>query len=193
MFGCLWEAWEFESMKKMPFIVVRALDLYYEYIECTCMRALSGEWINRWAGLGLGRGMCVVLLQALTSDGHQCTVHIPPVLPLSFLHILTLNIFLWKNPLRRYRPLPLHMLKISRPDHLYNLPSSRFPSSPASFASLLTFVLVALVAYDLQSLSLFPLPPIIPLSFSDSDTSLISKVAWVKWEAQGGHMMNRTY
>ena len=67
-------------------------------------------------------GICVVLLQTLTSDWHQCTVHIPPVLPLSFLHTPTLNILLWKNPLRRYRPLPLHMLKISSQDHLYNPP-----------------------------------------------------------------------
>lgn len=39
-----------------------------------------------------------------------------------FLHTPALNILLWKNPLRRYRPLPLHMLKISSQDHLYNPP-----------------------------------------------------------------------
>lgn len=65
----------------------------------------------------------MVLLQTVTSDWHKCTVHIPPVLPLSFLHSPALNILLWKNPLRRYRPLPLHMLKISTQDHLYPPPT----------------------------------------------------------------------
>lgn len=74
-------------------------------------------------------------------------MHISPVLPLSFLHILNLNILLWKNPLRRYRPLPLHMLKIFSQDHLYKFPpcSLFFLSSLPSFTSPLSFLPINLL------------------------------------------------
>lgn len=83
--------------------------------------------------------MCVVLLQTLTSDWHKCTVYIPPVLPLSFLHTPALNILLWKNPFRRYRPLPLHKLKISTQDHLYNPPLADFSFCPLDCCPSLLF------------------------------------------------------
>lgn len=60
----------------------------------------------------------------LHQTGIAGAVHIPPVVLPAFLHTPTLNILLWKNPLRRYRPLPLHTLKISSRDHLYTPPCS---------------------------------------------------------------------
>lgn len=62
----------------------------------------------------------------LHQTGIAGAVHIPPVVLPAFLHTPALNILLWKNPLRRYRPLPLHTLKISSRDHLYTPPCSLF-------------------------------------------------------------------
>lgn len=54
----------------------------------------------------------------LHQTGIAVALHIPPVVLPAFLHAPALNLLLWKNPLRRYRPLPLHTLKISSRDHL---------------------------------------------------------------------------
>lgn len=101
--------------------------------------------------------MCVVLLQALTSD-RQSTVHIPPVLTF-FLHIPPLNILLWKNPFKRYCPPPLRGLKISRQDHLFHphlvIGFSEVLTPPQLMAGLLTCSLIALNT-SLLSISFSP-------------------------------------
>ncbi len=67
-----------------------------------------------------------------------------------FLHSPALNILLWKNPLRRYRPLPLHMLKISLQDHLYNPPFACFSFCP------LVCLTHLFTSWTSKSLSFFP-------------------------------------
>lgn len=62
----------------------------------------------------------------LHQTGTAVAMHIPPVVLTAFLHTPALNILVWKNPLRRYRPLPLHTLKISSRDHL----CTPYPPSP---------------------------------------------------------------
>lgn len=79
-------------------------------------------------------GMCVwPSCRLLHQTGIGVAMHIPPVVLLAFLHTPALNIFLWKNPLRRYRPLPLHTLKISSRDHLYTPRARWLVCPPLSF------------------------------------------------------------
>lgn len=68
-------------------------------------------------------GMCVVLLQTLTSDGRlRYSAHHSRPASGFFLHTPPLNILLWKNPLKRRHPPPLNWLKISCQDHLFTPP-----------------------------------------------------------------------
>lgn len=67
--------------------------------------------------------MCGLIADSYIRQALVYSAH-PSCSPSVFLHTLPLNILLWKNPLRRYRPLLLSVLKIRCQDHLYNpLPS----------------------------------------------------------------------
>lgn len=101
------------------------------------------------------RNVCGLIADSYIRQALVYSAH-PSCSPSVFLHTLPLNILLWKNPLRRYRPLPLSVLKIPCQDHLYNPPAfcaslSFGPRSPPRL--LLSLLLIDVSLLNTSSLT----------------------------------------
>lgn len=109
----------------------------------------EGQWHREYK-----RNVCGLIADSYIRQALVYSAH-PSCSPSVFLHTLPLNILLWKNPLRRYRPLLLSVLKIRCQDHLYNpLPSVlAFLLALATPRLLLSLLLIVVSLLNTSSLT----------------------------------------